>query len=73
MKISLKVNILRIKIIIINGSLEMNLFPKTVDKIEVVKDFIYLGAKIFNTGSCENEIWRRIAMGKTVVIKLTCI
>lgn len=47
--------------------------PKQIGGIEVVEEFIYLGAQISKTGNCEKEIRRRIAMGKTAVAKLTRI
>ncbi|VEN55231.1 unnamed protein product, partial [Callosobruchus maculatus] len=33
---------------------------KTVGRCEVVQSFVYLGSLIDNSGTCENEIRRRI-------------
>jgi len=49
---------------IINRSLEEQLPPDHIDG--VVRDIIYLGAKITNTGSCKPKIGRRITM-KTAI------
>ena len=47
----------------------------TVDwkNIEVVTNFVFLGALITKDGLCENEVRRRIAMGKAAMGGLTSI
>lgn len=72
-EVGLRINTAKTKMMIINRSLEGQPLPDHVGGIEVVRDFIYLGAKITNAGSCEPEIRRRIAMGKTAIARLTRI
>lgn len=69
----LKINTSKTKIMIVDRPAEEELVPASIGGIEIVKEFIYLGAKLSNTGSCEAEIRRRIAMRKPAVVKLTRI
>ena len=36
-------------------------------KIEIVWDFVFLGAKIEDSGSCKGEILRRLALGRAAM------
>ncbi|VEN61013.1 unnamed protein product, partial [Callosobruchus maculatus] len=42
-------------------------------RCEVVQSFVYLGSLIDNSGSCENEIRRRIQQARVAMTKLTKI
>ena len=44
---------------------EIEEFEVDGEKIGVVRDFIFLGAKIEDSGSCKGEILRRLALGVT--------
>ncbi|VEN34364.1 unnamed protein product [Callosobruchus maculatus] len=46
---------------------------KSVGRCEVVQSFVYLGSLINNSGSCENEIRRRIQQARVAMTKLTKI
>ncbi|VEN33584.1 unnamed protein product [Callosobruchus maculatus] len=46
---------------------------KSIGRCEVVQSFVYLGSLIDNSGSCENEIRRRIQQARVVMTKLTKI
>ena len=44
-----------------------------VDNVEIVQDFVFLGAKIEDSGSCKAEMLRRLALGRaamTGIIKI---
>ena len=36
--------------------------------VEIVRDFVFLGAKIEDSGSCKGEILRRLALGRAAMI-----
>ncbi|VEN51868.1 unnamed protein product [Callosobruchus maculatus] len=42
-----------------------------ISPCEVVQSFVYLGSLIDNSGSCENEIRRRIQQARVAMTKLT--
>ena len=42
-------------------------------KVEIVKDFIFLGSKITADGNCSHEIKRRLLLGRKVVTNLDSI
>ncbi|VEN49388.1 unnamed protein product, partial [Callosobruchus maculatus] len=44
---------------------------KTVGRCEVIQSSVYLGSLIDNSGSCENEIQRRIQQARVAMTKLT--
>ncbi|VEN39957.1 unnamed protein product [Callosobruchus maculatus] len=46
---------------------------KTIGRCEVVQCFVYLGSLIDNSGSCENEIRRRIQQARVAMTELTKI
>ncbi|VEN44000.1 unnamed protein product, partial [Callosobruchus maculatus] len=43
---------------------------KSIGHCEVVQSFVYLGSLIDNSGSCENEIRRRIQQARVAMTKL---
>ena len=43
------------------------------EKVGVVRDFVFLGAKIEDSGSCKGEILRRLALGRAVMTGLNKI
>ena len=43
------------------------------DRIETVKDFIFLGSKITADGDCSHEIKRRLLLGRKVMTNLDSI
>ena len=43
------------------------------DRIETVKDFIFLGSKITADGNCHHEVKRHLLLGRQVMTKLDSI
>ena len=43
------------------------------EKVGVVRDFVFLGAKIEDSGSCKVELLRRLALGRAAMIGLNKI
>ena len=37
------------------------------EQVEIVRDFVFLGAKIEDSGSCKGEISRRLALGRAAM------
>ncbi|GFR93476.1 endonuclease-reverse transcriptase [Elysia marginata] len=52
---------------------EISEFNIDIEKVEIVNDFISLGSKIQNTGTCDGEIVRRLALGRAAMSGLTKI
>ena len=52
---------------------EIEEFEVDGEKIGVVRDFIFLGAKIEDSGSCKGDILRRLALGRAAMTGLTKI
>ena len=46
---------------------EMEEFELDGENVEVVRDFVFLGAKIEDSGSCKGEILRRLALGRAAM------
>ena len=46
---------------------------ETVETVETVADFIFLGSKITADGDCSHEIKRRLLLGKKVMTNLNSI
>ncbi|VEN47270.1 unnamed protein product, partial [Callosobruchus maculatus] len=69
----LGINYNKTKVIIVDR--EHNNHPeiKSIGRCEVVQSFVYLGSLIDNSGSCENEIRRRIQQARVAMTKLTTI
>lgn len=68
LEMGLKINHNKTKLMIVDRSNKLQLTGAL--SLETVEDFIYLGANINNTGSCEKEIRRRIGMAKTAMTQL---
>ena len=41
--------------------------------VEIVQDFVFLGAKIEHSGSCKGELLRRLALGRAAMTGLNKI
>ena len=52
---------------------EMEEFELDGEKVEIVRDFVFLGAKIEDSGSCKGEILRRLALGRAAMTGLNKI
>ncbi|VEN46332.1 unnamed protein product, partial [Callosobruchus maculatus] len=57
---SLGINYNNTKVIIVDREHDNHREIKSIGRCEVVQSFVYLGSLIDNSGSCENEIRRRI-------------
>ncbi|VEN56435.1 unnamed protein product [Callosobruchus maculatus] len=60
----------RTKIIIVDREHDNHREIKLIGRCEVVQSFVYLGSLIDNSGSCENEIRRRIQQAQVAMTKL---
>ena len=52
---------------------EIEEFEVDGEKVGVVRDFVFLGAKIEDSGSCKGDILRRLALGRAAMIGLNKI
>ena len=52
---------------------EIEEFEVDGEKVGVVRGFIFLGAKMEDSGSCKGAIWRRLALGRAAMTGLTKI
>ena len=52
---------------------EIDEFEVHGEKVGVVRDFVFLGAKIDDSGSCKGEILRRLALGRAAMTGLNKI
>ena len=52
---------------------EIEEFEIDVEKVGVVRDFVFLGAKIEDSGSCKGDILRRLASGRAAMTGLNKI
>ena len=52
---------------------EMEEFELDGENVEIVQDFVFLGAKIEDSGSCKGEILRRLALGRAAMTGLNKI
>ena len=46
---------------------EIEEFEVDGEKVGVVRNFVFLGIKIEDSGSCKGEVLRRLALGRTVM------
>ena len=69
-KVSLKLNLQKIKIMAPNPNTSWQINGETV---ETVDDFIFLGSKITSDGDCSHEIKRRLLLGRKVMNNLDSI
>ncbi|VEN38913.1 unnamed protein product, partial [Callosobruchus maculatus] len=68
----LGINYNKTKVIIVDREHDNHREIKSIGRCEVVT-FVYLGSLIDNSGSCENEIRRRIQQARVAMTKLTKI
>lgn len=68
----LDINLSKSKLMVIDRGEQIQLTGR-LKELEVVHSFIYLGSTLCNTGSCEDEIRRRITLGRVAMKKLTKI
>lgn len=69
----LEINTAKTKVMIVDRPNNNNPDTARIAGYEVVSRFEYLGLVITNTGDCEPEIRRRIAMARSSTTKLTRI
>ncbi|VEN59534.1 unnamed protein product [Callosobruchus maculatus] len=69
----LGINYNKTKIIIVDREHDNHREIKSIGRCEVVQSFVYLGSLIDNSGSCENDIRRRIQQARVAMTKLTKI
>ena len=63
-KVGLKLNIQKTKIMASGPITSWQIDGETVEKVETVSDFIFLGSKITADGDCSHEIRRRLLLGR---------
>ena len=59
-KVGLKLNIQKTKIMVSGPITSWKIDGETVETVETVADFIFLGSKITADGDCSHEIKRRL-------------
>ena len=67
---ALKLNILKIKIM---ASCPITSWQTDGEKMETVRDFIFLGSKITADGNCSHEVKRRLLLGRKAMTNLHSI
>ena len=72
-KVGLKLNIQKTKIMAFSPITSWQIDGETVETVETVADFIFLGSKITADGDCSHEIKRCLLLGKKIVINLDSI
>ncbi|VEN46679.1 unnamed protein product, partial [Callosobruchus maculatus] len=70
---ALGINYNKTKFMIVDREHDNHRAIKSVGRCEVVQSFVYLGSLIDNSGSCENEIRRRIQQARVAMTKLAKI
>ena len=69
-KVSLKLNIQKTKIVASSPITPWQVDGETVETVETVSDFIFLGSKITADGDCSHKIKRRLLLGRKVMTTL---
>ena len=69
-KVDLKLNIQKTKIM---ASYPITSWETDGETVEIVSDFIFLGSKITADGDCNQEIKRRLLLGRKVMTNLDSI
>ncbi|VEN35957.1 unnamed protein product [Callosobruchus maculatus] len=69
----LGINYNKSKVMIVDREHDNHREIKSIGRCEVGESFVYLGSLIDNSGSCENEIRRRIQHARVAMTKLTKI
>ena len=72
-KVGLKLNIQKTKIMASGPITSWEIDGETVETVETVADFIFLGSKITADGDCSHEINRRLLLGRKVMTNLDSI
>ena len=69
-KVGLKLNIQKTKVM---ASSLLTSWQIDGEKMETVRDFIFLGSKITAVGDCSHEIKRHLLLGRNVMFNLDSI
>ena len=69
-KVGLKLNIQKTKIMASGPITSWEIDGETVETVETVSDFIFLGSKITADGDCSHEIKRLLLLGRKVMTNL---
>ena len=72
-KVGLKHNIQKTKIMASGSITSWEIDRETVETVETLSDFIFLGSKISADGDCSHEIKRRLVLGRKVMTNLDSI
>ena len=72
-KLGLKLNIQKTKIMASGPITSWQIDGETVETVETLSDFIFLGSKITADGDCSHEIKRRLLLGRKVMTNLDSI
>ena len=72
-KVGLKLNIQKTKIMTSSPITSWEIDGETVETVETLSDFIFLGSKITADGDCSHEIKRRLLLGSKVMTNLDSI
>ena len=72
-KVGLKLNIQKTKIMASGPITSCQIDGETVETVETVADFIFLGSKITADGDCSREIKRHLLLGRKVMTNLGSI
>ena len=71
--IGLKLNIQKTKIMLSSPITSWQIYGETVETVESVADFIFLGSKITANGDCSDEIKRCLLLGRKDMTNLDSI
>ena len=71
--VGLQLNIQKMKIMASGPITSREIDGETVETVETVVDFIFLGSKITINGDCSHEIKRRLLLGRKVMTNLDSI
>ena len=72
-KVGLKLNIQKSKIMASGPVTSWQIDGETLETVETVADFIFLGSKITADGDCSHEIKRRLLLGRKVMTNLDSV
>ena len=72
-KVGLKLNIQKTKIMASSPITSWEIDGETVETVETVADFVFLGSKITANGDCSHEIERHLLLGRKVMTNLDSI
>ena len=67
-KIGLKLNIQKAKVMASCPITSWQIDVETVERMETVRDLIFLGSKITADGDCSHEIKRHLLLGRNIMI-----